>query len=44
MGGMRNMTAVLHDTSKLHKIEGINYQKKNILEIKDLAPTAPGGD
>ena len=38
------MTAVLHDTSKLHKIEGINYQRKNILEIKDLAQSAPNGD
>ena len=37
------MTALLYDTSKLHKIEGIEYQKKSLLEVRDTAPTAEGG-
>lgn len=43
IGGMRGMMGMVYETSKLHKIEGINYRDLDLYEIKDTAPRAPGG-
>ena len=42
-GGMRGMTGILYETSKLHPIQGINYREKDLYEIREQAPRAPGG-
>ena len=42
-GGMRGMMGLVYETSKLHPIQGINYREKDLYEIKDQAPKAPGG-
>lgn len=38
------MTGILYETSKLHPIQGINYREKDLYEIRELAPRAPGGN
>lgn len=43
IGGMRGMTGLLYETSKLHHIQGIRYRGKDLYEIRDNAPKAPGG-
>lgn len=42
-GGMRGMMGLLYETSKLHPIQGINYREKDLYEIRNQAPKAPGG-
>ncbi len=37
------MTGLLYETSKLHHIQGIRYRGKDLYEIRDNAPKAPGG-
>jgi len=37
------MTGILYETSKLHPIQGINYREKDLYQIRDECPTAPGG-
>lgn len=37
------MPAILYETSKLHNIQGIKYRGKDLYEIRDNAPKAPGG-
>jgi len=37
------MTGILYETSKLHPIQGINYREKDLYEIREQAPRAPGG-
>lgn len=34
-GGMRGMTGILYETSKLHHIQGINYREKDLYEIRE---------
>ena len=43
VGGMRGMMGLLYETSKLHHIQGINYREKDLFEIREQAPRAPGG-
>ncbi len=43
VGGMRGMTGLLYETSKLHPINGINYRERDLYEIREVAPRAPGG-
>lgn len=43
VGGMRGMMGLLYETSKLHHINGINYRDKDLYEIREGAPRAPGG-
>lgn len=43
VGGMRGLNAMLYETSKLHPLRGINYRGKDLYEIRDKAPRAPGG-
>lgn len=43
VGGMRGMMGLLYETSKLHHINGINYRDKDLFEIREQAPRAPGG-
>lgn len=43
VGGMRGMMGLLYETSKLHHINGINYREKDLFEIREQAPRAPGG-
>jgi citrate synthase len=40
---MRGLNAMLYETSKLHPVRGINYRGKDLYEIRDKAPRAPGG-
>lgn len=42
-GGMRGMMGLLYETSKLHPIEGINYRDKDLYEVREQSPRAPGG-
>lgn len=37
------MAGILYETSKLHPIQGINYREKDLYEIREQAPRAPGG-
>lgn len=37
------MPGLLYETSKLHHIQGINYRDKDLYEVRDTAPKAPGG-
>ena len=37
------MPGLLYETSKLHHINGITYRGKDLYEIRDNAPRAPGG-
>ena len=43
IGGMRGMMGMIYETSKLHPINGITYRDKNLYEIRDQSPRAPGG-
>jgi citrate synthase len=40
---MRGMPSLLYETSKLDKAHGITYRGKDLYDIKDNAPRAPGG-
>lgn len=40
IGGMRGMTGLLYETSKLHPINGITYRGKDLNEIIAKAPKA----
>ena len=37
------MPGMIYETSKLHPINGITYRGKDLYEIRDSAPRAPGG-
>ena len=37
------MMGLMYETSKLHHINGINYRDKDLYEIREQAPRAPGG-
>ena len=43
IGGMRGMTAMLYETSKLHPVDGITYRGKDLDEIIRKVPKAPNG-
>lgn len=43
IGGMRGMPAILYETSKLHRVQGIRYRRMDLYEIRDSAPKAEGG-
>lgn len=35
---------MIYETSKLHPINGITYRGKDLYEIRDQSPKAPGGN
>lgn len=37
------MMGLIYETSKLHPINGITYRQKDLYEIRDQSPKAPGG-
>jgi citrate synthase len=41
---MRGMLGLVYETSKLHHINGITYRDKDLYEIRDQSPKAPGGN
>jgi citrate synthase len=41
---MRGMLGMIYETSKLHPINGITYRGKDLYEIRDESPKAPGGN
>lgn len=38
------MLGMIYETSKLHPINGITYRGKDLYEIRDQSPKAPGGN
>lgn len=38
------MMGLVYETSKLHPINGITYRDKDLYEIRDQCPKAPGGN
>jgi len=44
IGGMRGMTGLIYETSKLDPWTGISYRGRPITEILEKAPKAKGGD
>ena len=43
VGGMRSMPGLLYETSKLHHIDGITYRGKDLFQVREQSPKAPGG-
>jgi len=43
VGGMRSMPGLLYETSKLHHMDGITYRGKDLYQVRDQGPKAPGG-
>lgn len=43
IGGMRGMTGLVYETSKLHHINGITYRNQDLFSIVEKAPKANGG-
>ena len=43
IGGMRGMPGILYDTSKLHPLNGITYRGKDLYQVREQSPKAPGG-
>lgn len=37
------MMGLIYETSKLHPINGITYREKDLYEVRDQSPKAPGG-
>lgn len=42
MGGMRGLTGLLYETSKLHPTNGIKYRGRDLFEIRDAALKSRG--
>jgi citrate synthase len=43
IGGMRSMPGLLYETSKLHHLDGITYRGKDLYQVREQSPKAPGG-
>lgn len=44
IGGMRGITGMLYETSKLHPLNGITYRGHDLFEIIDKCPSAKDGN
>jgi citrate synthase len=42
IGGMRSMPGLLYETSKLHHMDGITYRGKDLYQVREQSPKAPG--